>query len=274
VTEPVSALLERLARADPEQRRDACQAAAESASAVFLIDALGEALGDPVKAVSRAASDALAEIGVRIGGVEDAIRVALRSDVPARRWGAAFTAARLEPPGPGLLPPLVEAMGSADGDVRWAAARLIVAIGRLHGEVLPLLLELARSGEPALLRRMASFALRELAPDRAETAEALAAASRDSDLQVRRAALTAMAALIAPPPRVASRLLEAIGQDDDDASRRLAALALGEIGAANPGALPPALLHQLREHEHRCEDPDLRRALRRALSRLEAGPSA
>jgi HEAT repeat protein len=269
VTEPISALRERLASADPEQRRRACQTAAESASAVFLVDALGEALGDPVKAVARAASDALAEIGTRMGGVEGAIRAALRSDVPARRWGAAFTAARLEPPDPALLPPLVEALGSDDGDVRWAAARLIVEVGRRHGEVLPLLLELARSGEPAVLRRMASFALRELAPDRAETAEALAAASRDSDLQVRRAALTAMAALIAPPPRVASRLLEAIRGDDDPASRRLAALALGEIGAANPGSLPLALLHQLREHEHRCEDPDLRRALRRALSHLD-----
>jgi HEAT repeat protein len=119
---------------------------------------------------------------------------------------------------------------------------------------------------------MASFALRELAPDLPEAAEALLGATRDIDLQVRRAAFTAIASSIAPPPGVATRLLEAIREDDDAASRRLAALALGEIGRANPQAISPELVRQLRDDEPRCKDPDLQRALGRALECLEAEP--
>ena len=268
VTQPIPALLEGIASADPGERRRACLAAVASPSATLLVDALGEALGDPEKAVARAASDALVEIATRMGGVEKAIRNALRSELPSRRWGAAFTAARIAPPGPRLLPAVVEALGSADGEVRWAAARVIVEIGRLHGDVLPLLLAMVRSGEQAIQRRMATFALRELAPDSVEAAETLLEATRDIDLQVRRGAFTAMASLIAPPPGIAARLLEAVHEDDDAASRRLAALSLGEIGGANPQAISPEAMRRLRDEEQRSEDPDLRRALQRALTRI------
>ena len=270
MTRPTPALLERLASADPAERRRACLAAAQSPSAVLLADALGEALGDPEKAVARAASDALVEIATRIGDVQSAVRKALRSEVPSRRWGAALTAARIDPPGPRLLPPLVEALGSADGDVRWAAARVIVETGRLHGEVLPLLLALVRNGERAIQRRMAIFALRELAPDRIEAAEALLDATRDTDLQVRRAAFTAMASLTDPLSGIPTRLLEAVHEDDDAASRRLAALSLGEIGRENPRAISPEAIRQLRDVEEQCQDPDLRRALQRTLGRIDS----
>jgi HEAT repeat protein len=272
VTQPIPALLERIASTDPDERRRACLAAVENPSATFLVDALGEALGDPEKAVARAASDALVEIAARMGGVEKAIRSALRSELPRRRWGAAFTAARIEPPGPRLLPPVVEALSSADGDVRWAAARVVVEIGRSHGEVLPLLLAMVRSGERAIQRRMATFALRELAPDSVEAAEVLLGATRDIDLQVRRAAFTATASLTTPPPGLARRLLEAVHEDDDAASRRLAALSLGEISRANPQAISPEAIRQLRDEEQRCQDPDLRRAIQRALGRVSENP--
>lgn len=264
-------LVVQLKSADPDERRQACHAAAEDPSGTLLAEALAETLGDPVKAVVRAASDALVAIGQRAGGVEAAIRAALHSDEPTRRWGAAFTFARLEPPGPRVLPALVEALGSPDGDVRWAAARLLVEAGRLHGEVLPLLLGLVRGGEHALVRRMATFALRELAPDRPEAAEVLLDATDDPDLRVRRAAYTAMASLMAPPPRVAEHLLRTLESDPDAATRRLAALALGEIGAARPEAVPPDTEGALRQAGLRSEDPDLRRAVERALTRLRAG---
>jgi HEAT repeat protein len=269
VTQPLPELLEKLRSGNAEERRSACRNAVESPSAIVLVDALAEALGDPEKAVARAASDALVEIGTQGGGVQNAIRKALQSDVPSRRQGAAFTAARIEPPGLRLLPALVEALGSVDGDVRWAAARLIVEIGRAHGEVLLLLLAMVRTGEQAVQRRMATFALRELAPDRVEAAEALLGAARDTDLQVRRAALTAMASLTPPPLGVVTRLLEALREDEDAASRRLAALALGEIGRADPRAISPEAIRQLRDCEDRSSDSDLRRAAQRALARFE-----
>jgi HEAT repeat protein len=268
VTHPVAA---RLASADPAERRAACAAAAEDPSAVLLADALADVLGDPVKAVVRAASDALVAIGRRSGGVDQALRRALHSDEPTRRFGAAFTAARLDPPGPRLLPVLVEALASNDGDVRWSAARLLVEAGRVHGEVLPLLVGLARAGENAVVRRMATFALRELAPERPEAAEVLLAAARDADLHVRRAATTAMASLVAPSARVAQHLLEALRGDPDAATRRLAALALGELGAGQPGALPDDCVARLEHAARDEEDADLRRAAERALGRLRAG---
>ena len=69
--------------------------------------------------------------------------------------------------------------------------------GRLHGEVLPLLLGLARTDERPVVRRMAAHCLRQLAPDRPESARVLLEGSRDADVRVRRASLAAMVALIA-----------------------------------------------------------------------------
>jgi uncharacterized Zn finger protein len=73
---------------------------------------------------------------------------------------------------------------------------------------------------------MALAGLRELAPDEPEVARTLLAASRDADLGVRRAALTALAALAEPPPAVYERLAETAAGDLDAASRELARSAL------------------------------------------------
>jgi HEAT repeat protein len=261
-------ILGRLASPDAETRRAACAAAAEDPAATLLAPALGRALGDPSKAVARAASDALAAIARRAGGVDDVLRAALHGDCPVARWGAAYTLARLEPPGPRLLPALVEALASPDGDVRWAASRILVDVGRLHGEVLPLLVGLVRSGERPVVRRMAAYALRTLAPDRPEAARVLLEASADADLPLRRAALTALASLEAPPPEIGGRLLEVLERDDDAASRRLAALALGELGAAAPGCVPARAPEALRAALRETADADLRRAAERSLRKL------
>ncbi len=272
-------LVERLTCTDPAERRLACLAVPHDPSAALLTEALSDALGDPVKAVGRAASDALVAMALGDGdlqpfieGVDEAVRAALQSKNPARRWRAAFTAARLGPPTPRLLPALVEALASSDGDVRWASAKVIVDMGRLHGEVLPLLVGLVRSGENPVLRRMATFALRELAPDRTEAADVLLEASADDDLQVRRAALTAMASLLAPPARVGERLISLVQEDDDGPARRLAALALGEIGAQASASIPADTQSQLEQTRDRSKsDPDLHRAIDKALARLRAG---
>jgi HEAT repeat protein len=264
VTHP---LVARLASPEPDERRAACAAAALDPAATLLAPALGRALGDPSRAVARAASDALVAIARRAGGVEEVLRAALHAEAPAARFGAAFTLARLEPPAPRLLPALVEALESPDGDVRWAAAQIVVEAGRVHGEVLPLLLGLVRGGARPLLRRMAAHALRTLAPGRPEAAGALLDATRDADLAVRRAALTALAALEAPPPAVAARLLEVLRGDPDPASRRLAALALGGLGAG-AGAGAGEVREALRAVLGASGDPDLRRAAERALRRL------
>ena len=185
----------RLRDPDPTVRREACREAAEDPSAVLLIDALGEALGDPVPAVGRAASAALADLARRHDEVDDLLRRALRGDDARRRFGAAHTRALLGPPEPGLLPALVEAMADADAGVRWSAARIFVDLGRLHGEARLVAMGLARSDPSPVLRRMAIFCLGKLAPGDDSIAEELLNASRDEDSEVRRAALIAMAGL-------------------------------------------------------------------------------
>lgn len=187
-------LLQRLASGDAAERRAACQAAAADDSAALLADNLAEALGDPAPQVARAAAQALAAIAGRPGGrdaVGPALRRALHSEVQTRRWRAAIASLHIAPPTPRLLPPLVEALGSGDSGLRWAAARALAQCGRLHAEVQPLLAGLVQSAELPATRRMAIFALRKLAPERA--GEALTRALSDADAGVRRAAALALA---------------------------------------------------------------------------------
>jgi hypothetical protein len=96
----------------------------------------------------------------------------------------------------------------------------------------------------------------------------LVEASHDPELHVRRAALAAMAALQAPPPEALQRLRDVLAGDPDGSSRRIAAVAMGEI-AAREGAdaeTEAALLAA----EAESADTDLRRAAKRALARAGA----
>jgi HEAT repeat protein len=227
-------LLAKLRDPDPAVRRAACEEAARDPAATLLAGPLAAALGDPEKRVARAASDALVRIGRQ--GAEEALRAALRAGGSSQRIFAALTAARFEPAGPRLWPALVEALSHADGDVRWAAVRALAEGGRLHSEVLGLLLGIAAQGDSAHARRMAALGLRELAPDLPQAAHALVAASRDPDARVRRAALVAMAALLDPPSVVRERLAAARADDPDPTARQLAGRALEVLAGESPRA--------------------------------------
>jgi HEAT repeat protein len=261
-------LITRLRDPDPETRRSACGDAVSDPSAILLVDALCDTLADPEKTVARAASDALAAIGSQDATVGGRLQAVLRGDDRGARWWAAFTVARLEPPPIRLLPTLLDALEHAEGDVRWSAAKILVEMGRLEGEVLPVLLHYVGGGERPEARRMAIFCLRELAPDRPETARALLDASRSEDLDVRRAALSAMAALMEPPAAAWTRLTEAADGDPDPASRRLAAGAIAGL-AHRPGGDPGVAW--LRRAAEGAGDPQVREAASRALARPPHG---
>jgi HEAT repeat protein len=116
---------------------------------------------------------------------------------------------------------------------------------------------------------MAAFCLRDLGPDDPRTAAALLAASRDAELRVRRAALSALGALLDPPREVEQRLREALALDPDGASRRIAAAVLGSLEASHRGFLGPATREALASARDESPDPDLRRAAGRALLGFE-----
>ena len=262
-------LLARLRDPDPEARRAACRDAPDDPSAVLLVDALCAALADPVRTVGREASAALARIGAAHGGVMPALSAALRGAEAHARLFAALAIGRLEPPAPKLLPALVDALALADGDLRFEAARLLVDLGHLHPEVEALLVGLVGGSERPEVRRMAIFALRELAPDRDETARALLSASRAEDTALRRAAFASLAALRDPGAAIFARLCEALRADPDAQARALAATALGELCAANPARGGAEVREALAAAAESGAAP-ARRAASRALQRLSA----
>ncbi|MDH3687749.1 MAG: HEAT repeat domain-containing protein [Myxococcales bacterium] len=266
-------LLDRLASTDPKARVDACRAAPEDPAATLLAPALGRALGDPDKAVARAASDALVTIGRSVGGVDAVLKEALAAPDSASRWGAAFTAARLEPPEPRLLPALVEAFSCDDGDIRWTAARILVDMSRLHGEVVPLLIGLARTDPQPGVRRMSIHTLRKLVGTHPGIDDALLGATDDEETPVRRAALTALAGIPEPSDALLARLTTILTHDADAASQRLAALALGELGERR-GDLPDSAARALANAVGAVADGDLRRAAERARRRVGHTPCA
>jgi HEAT repeat protein len=257
-------LLTQLRSANGAERIAACRAVAGDPAGALLAEALIIALGDPDKRVARAASEGLVALA-RAGsgdGVVPLLRAALRGDSTGARIHAAMTLARLEVPEPSLLPALTLALASTEGDLRWAAARVLVDMGRLHGEIVRVLLGLVRGGEAPAVRRMATYCLRELAPDQPAAAQALLEASRDRDTHVRRAALTAMAGLLDPPAAVISRLVEAL-DDADGVAAGLAALALGELRSVDA-------LARLRILAEAGRSPALQQAAKAAVARMEA----
>ena len=266
------AIVARLESDDPQERRAACLAAADDASAVLLADALCERLGDPVAAVASAATQALVRLAQRDASVRHTLDQALRGEDPRRRWGAALACAELEPPSLKLMPALIDAIGAPDGPVRWAAAKRLVDMGRLHGEVLPVLLDRACRDPRGAARRTAVHALRELAPDRLETARVLVATTGDADVLTRRAGLAALACVLDPPAEVIERLAQALNDDADGASRRIAATALGELGAALDAGLPEAATAALQRAADDANDSNLRLAGARALLRAKRTP--
>ncbi len=225
---------ETLRTAEEPERRAACRAALEDPSAVLFLDALVGALADDAARVRRAAGDTLAALGQRHAEVDPLLREALRGDDPLARFEAARILAELAPPAPRLIPALVEALDSPSQETAWEAARLLAATGRLHAEVLPIVTGLVHAGETPSVRRMALFCLRDLAPERPETHEALLAASRSEDPSLRRAAITTLPSLASGAPggngaraAIAARLEEAAARDPDPAVRALAARAAG-----------------------------------------------
>lgn len=263
MSHPVAAALR---SSDADERLAACRRAAEDPAGVLLVDALVEALGDPVRAVFRAASDALATLA-RQHEVAPALRAALHQGPVRRRTAAALTLARLEPPDLRLLPALVAGLGLDDAKLRWSALKSLVEAGRLHAEVLPLMLGLLHGEASPLVRRMLYHGLRELGRDDPRAALALLEGTADADLAGRRAAYAALASQLDPPPVVTERLVAALAQEPDPACRRIASVALGEIGSRRPGGLEAAAREALRRARDAAEDPDLRRGAARALER-------
>src|SRR5262249_22285140 len=162
---------------------------AEASELALLLDALGA----PTKAEQRRAAEALAAVAGAGQDVQPVLEQGLADGSSRRRWGAAYACSLVGVMPAACLPVLLEALGSDDGDGRWAAATIV----RSFPAGLAIVAELralARAPSP-LHRKMALYCLRDLAA-RVDGLEAeLVVALRDAEPAVRLAAMSAVTAL-------------------------------------------------------------------------------
>lgn len=221
-----------------------------------MLDQLIAALGAAAKGERRRAADDLIP---RMGEarVRHAVRAALSDASAERRWGATFVSHRAGIDDDAVFAGALEALDSADGDVRWSAAEIAVAQSRGKPVRTAALVGLAEQGKPNA-RKMALYCLRDLGA----ASEAVCLAGLDAgDSGVRLAAIAAARAQEKVSDTLADKLVERIGADADAGVQRAAAVALGPRVRTDPAWR--ARLLGLRESS---ADPELRRAIDRALA--------
>jgi HEAT repeat protein len=229
------------------------------------VDAITACLGADSKTVRRRAADALAALARCDPATVAAIRPHLKSANQRIRFGAAYALGAVGDDALTLdaAAALCEALGNSDGDLRWAAAELIVRLGRAHPkEIREELLALVSSANP-VARKMALYCLRDLGVRDIKVLDAVAAAIRDGDAHVRLAALALLSASFASHNAAASLMLERLDSDRDVGVRRAAAVALGTLP---PGTA--AAIEALRRAGSQTLDESLKRAARTSLERL------
>lgn len=254
---------------DLERRRAALERLI--ASPRPLSDALAAALvrcvGANLKAVQRRAAEALRANGARDRPeIVAALRRATDETDPRTRWGATFALAQLGIVDPTMVPPLLEAMASPDGDQRWAAASIMVTCGRAHPDQVSVALLASLPSGSAPLRKMALYVLRDLAPGTADVTGAVVAALGDAEVGVRLAALSALCRLEPLPPAACDLVLAMLRQDPDPGLRRAATTALGHVGRG------VSAVEAVLDAAAGSSDPGLRRAAEVARRRLDTPP--
>ena len=158
--------------------------------------------------------------------VHEAIAPVLAAPALRTRFGAAYALSLLGPSPPGCIPVLLEALGADDGDLRWAAATLLLPFG--SGVLLQPLRELVRSGNVGAAQDGAVLSARRRPPLVGPRSSAPRSATRPV---VRLAAMAALARL-AGSGRV-SRAIVRLLDDPDVGVRRAAAATLGRLGVAD-----------------------------------------
>ena len=191
-----------------------------------------ECLGAPHKRIQRLAADVLARTteGTRASDVVARVRAAAASDEPRRRWGAVYALGRLGVFDVEMVPTLLAVFDHRDGDERWAAAELMRGCARRQpSAVLPAVLDTAITGS-ADQRKMALYVLRDVAPDDQRVHAATRRGLADAEVGVRFAALSALTHLVPRPPDACDLVLAAADRDPDVGLRRAAVSALGWVG--------------------------------------------
>ncbi len=217
-------------------------------------------LGDTDKRVQRAAAEALAANPEVDADFDRRIDELLAFGDGRARWGAAYYQARAGRPSAEGLATWIDTLASTDRDLRWAAHNLIVDSAPVFGPALLSALRTAAVDANAQRRKMAFYALRDVAVADEEGAGLALTALDDAQLEVRLAALAAVPVVHADRDRAARAVAAYLG-DADPRMQRAAAAALAKLGSTDP------VVVEALETAFRAQDAALRRAAARALGR-------
>jgi HEAT repeat protein len=257
--------------ADPEARLAAIREVADHPQATLTepaLDALVRSLGANRKILQRRAAEALAALSLHDSRVVGKTRAVLSHHDSRARWGAAYALGLLNLDDAldlRALPALVEAIASSDGDVRWAAAELLVRLGKTHRDaVSSQLIALANDGN-LNARKMALYCLRDVGGARDELLAAAESACADHQSLLKMAALALITRIENPGDRAAALALRLLEGDPDAGVRRCAAVALGHLGN-----LSPQVTEALTRAANAQGDIYMQRVAQGALARLGA----
>jgi HEAT repeat protein len=223
------------------------------------LQALAACLGSPPKVLQRHAAEAFAALHRQGVAVTALLLAGLQAPDRQQRWGAAYALSRIGPAPAQALPVLLECLGVDDGDLRWAAADILVHMAR-DTHLVGALQQLLADGNPAQ-RKMAAYCLRDLEVRTPAVEQAVRAALADAAPGVRMAAILGLARLGSERAALALQVA-AMLTDADAGVRRAAAAALGTLGESTEPVL--AALHAAAA----SPDPSLQRAATGALHRL------
>lgn len=193
-----------------------------------VLPALLRGLGDSYKGVQVHSANCLALLSEGSAAVVPALRETMAGPDAWQAWGAALVTARMGHWFPEMGPALSAAMGSADRDVRWAAAGYAFQLGRTHPAAVAMVKETLVSPNP-LARKMATYCLGAMggyAPVETALSECLGDPERD----VRRAAIVALSKLPEVSAAMRNRVAE-LRADPDEHVRRTAAAVAAQLGA-------------------------------------------
>jgi HEAT repeat protein len=253
--------------ADPARQLDAIMLIVDDATLAIsdaALEALARCLGAGRKAIERRAADAFVAIAARDARAATILHRVVEGADPRARWTAAYALARCGggPLAARAIDALFEALANDDGDVRWAAADLIVALARENRAAVVSRLFALAGGDTPVAQRMALYILRDLNADSAAMLEAIERASRADSAHLRLAALAALAA-VKDSENAIRIALERLEQDSEAGVRRAAAAALGAVANGSPRARAALTLAAS------SDDESLGRAARSALKRME-----
>jgi HEAT repeat protein len=253
--------------ADPARQLDAIMRLVEDASQTVseaALEALARCLGAGRKAIERRAADAFVAIAACDTRATAVLHRVIEGADPRARWTAAYALARCSagPLAEQAVEALFEALANADGDVRWAAADLIVALGRENRAAIVARLLALAGGDNPVAQRMALYGLRDLDAGGDAMLAAVERASRADSTHLRLAALAALARLKDSADAV-QIALERLERDPDAGVRRAAAAALGAFASGSP------IVHAALTRAALSNDESLGRAARSALKRME-----